>query len=300
MAKHIFQPMEIVDLTKQRVKIDAPVFKEGVPVSEIASEQAVIEKLREETEALRKSWKAEKEQIIQQAQDEAKDIISNARESASELEISNTEETERIKKAAELEAAEIISQAKEETKRLLLDAEAERDKVYAEAREIAEKEGHETGWEGGKAEVERLIERLHGIINATIEKRRAIFVDVEAQIVDLVLLIARKVIKLISENQKNVVIHNIEQALNKLKSRADVTIRVNLADLEMATAHVKDFMNMIEDVKSINVLEDSSIEKGGAVIETDFGQIDARIHSQLREIEDKILEIVPIKSTEDG
>ncbi len=292
--------MEIVDLTKQRIKVDAPVFKVGTPVSEIAAEQSVLEKLREETEALRKSWEAEKEQIIQQARDEAEGIISNAREAASEFEISNTEETERLKKTAELEADEITRQAKEQAQHLLHEAEAERDKVYTEARSTAEKEGHETGWEEGKAEVERLIERLHGIINAAIEKRREIFVDVEAQIVDLVLLIARKVIKVISENQKNVVIHNIEQALKKLKSRSEVTIRVNLADLEMATEHVKDFLNMIEEVKSINVLEDSSIEKGGAVVETDFGQIDARIHSQLREIEDKVLELVPIKSTGEG
>jgi flagellar assembly protein FliH len=115
-----------------------------------------------------------------------------------------------------------------------------------------------------------------------------------------VLLISRKVVKVISENQKNVVINNIVQALRKLKSRGDVAIRVNLADLDLTTEHVKDFMRMAENVKSITVLEDSSVDKGGAVIETDFGQIDARISSQLREIEEKILELVPIRTIGEG
>ena len=44
------------------------------------------------------------------------------------------------------------------------------------------------------------------------------------------------------------------------------------------------------------MLEDSSVERGGCIVETDFGAIDARISSQLAELEEKILEISPIKS----
>ncbi len=81
-----------------------------------------------------------------------------------------------------------------------------------------------------------------------------------------------------------------------MKSRGDVAIKVNLADLEITTEHTQDFLRMVENVKSITVLEDSSVDKGGCIIETDFGQIDARISSQLKEIEEKILDIVPIKT----
>ncbi len=112
------------------------------------------------------------------------------------------------------------------------------------------------------------------------------------------LLIARKVVKVISENQKNVVINNVIQALRKLKTRGDVVIRVNLADVELTSEHIKDFMRMVENVRSITVLEDSTVDKGGCVVETDFGHIDARISSQLGEIEEKILELVPIKTKE--
>jgi len=159
------------------------------------------------------------------------------------------------------------------------------------------KEGHEDGWKDGRAEVSRLIERLHKILDAAIGKRQEIIEQTETQLIDLVLLITRKVVKAISENQSNVVINNVIQALTKLKSRGDIAIRVNLADLDLATEHVRDFMKMAENVKSVTVLEDSSVDKGGAIIETDFGQIDARIFSQLREIEEKILELVPIRDT---
>jgi flagellar assembly protein FliH len=53
---------------------------------------------------------------------------------------------------------------------------------------------------------------------------------------------------------------------------------------------------MLEGVKSIQVAEDSSVGIGGCIIETDFGEIDARISSQLAELETKILELSPIKA----
>jgi len=140
------------------------------------------------------------------------------------------------------------------------------------------------------------VESLHSIITKAIEKRNEIIEEAETQIINLVLMIVKKVIKVISENQKNVVINNVVQALRKLKSRGDVVIRVNLADLELTSEHVKDFMKMVENVKSITVLEDSSVDRGGCIIETDFGQIDARISSQLHEIEERILELMPIRS----
>ena len=107
---------------------------------------------------------------------------------------------------------------------------------------------------------------------------------------------ALPIFKVISENQKNVVINNVVQALRKLKSRGEVVIRVNLADLELTTEHTNDFLTMVENVKSISILEDSSVDRGGCIIETDFGQIDARISSQIHEIEEKILELMPIRS----
>ena len=109
---------------------------------------------------------------------------------------------------------------------------------------------------------------------------------------------AKKVIKVISENQRNVVVNNVIQALRKLKSRGDVVIRVNLADLELTSEHTRDFMERIENVKSITVLEDSTVERGGCIIETDLGQIDARISSQINDIEERILEMMPIRTRE--
>jgi flagellar assembly protein FliH len=128
------------------------------------------------------------------------------------------------------------------------------------------------------------------------DKRAEILAEAEQEIIDLVLLLSRKVIKVISDNQRNVIISNVVQALRKVKAKGNIIIRVNMADVKLATEHIKDFIQLLEGAKSIQVVEDSTVDSGGCVIETDFGEIDARISTQLAELEDRILAISPLRS----
>ena len=63
----------------------------------------------------------------------------------------------------------------------------------------------------------------------------------------------------------------------------------------MADSNPEDIIERVERDHHITIAEDSTVDPGGAIIETDFGEIDARIASQLQEIEDQILELVPVK-----
>jgi len=89
---------------------------------------------------------------------------------------------------------------------------------------------------------------------------------------------------------------NTLAALKKVKTRGSVTLRVNIEDVKLTSSHAQEFIQHVENVKGITVQEDSSVEKGGCIVETDFGAIDARISSQLTELENKILEVSPLKT----
>ncbi len=299
MAKNLFRPMEIINLTAQKVEIAPPVFKAEESLEELTDIEEytgpTADDLRREAEAFRIQWEEEKARMVEQAQSEAERIIKEAEETAFEEVRRKTDQASREKIEIETEANRVLEEARQEAEKMLQDARDQVAQIEEEARKAGDAIGREEGYLEGRKEAERLVERLHKIIDRAIEKREEMIDEAETQMIDLVLLISRKVIKVISENQKNVVVNNIVQALRKLKSRGDVAIRVNLADLDLATDHTRDFMKMVENVKSITVLEDTSVDQGGCIIETDFGQIDARITSQLKEIEEKIMELVPIK-----
>lgn len=300
MARSVFRAQEIVNLTAQKYKIEAPVFKSELEEVEELEEFEYLgptaEDLKREADAFKASWEKEKQALIDDAQSRAEVIIKNAEEQAFEEIRKKTDQAIAEKQVADLETEKVREEAQVEVAKLRDETEKSIDDFKADAYNKGYEAGREEGFKSGEAEAERLIDRIHTVLNKSIEKRIEIIDEAESQLIDLVLQISRKVIKVVSENQKNVVINNVVQALRKMKSRGDVAIKVNLADLEITTEHTKDFLRMVENVKSITVLEDSSVDKGGCIIETDFGQIDARISSQLKEIEEKILDIVPIKT----
>ena len=301
MAKNVFHAQEVVNLGS-RVFIESP-FKPEVKPQPKPVETGPLEEylgptaddLRREAELFTERWEAEKAGMIQAARDQADAIVKEAEGKAFDEVKRQTDQAQKVRQQAEDESRRIVDEARANAAEELAAAEAQRDEITKKAHKEGADAGHEEGYTAGKAEVERLVERLHSILNAAIEKRAEIIAESETQLINLVLLIAKKVVKVISENQKNVVVNNVIQALRKLKTRGDVVIRVNLADVQLTSEHVKDFMRMVENVRSISVLEDSTVDKGGCIIETDFGQIDARVSSQLHEIEERILELAPIR-----
>ncbi len=301
MAKNVFRADEILYQSRKvfieppKVEAPAPEEPEAVaPIEEYSGPTA--DDIRKEAEAFKGRWEEEKARLLALAQEEAEKIKKEAERVAFEEVKRKNNQAQRIRQEAEDEAKRILEEARKQASDLEAEIRGRVERVEKEAQGKGEEQGREQGYQEGRGEVQRLIENLQRIITTAIERRNQIIEESETQVINLVLLIAKKVIKVISENQKNVVINNVVQALRKLKSRGEVVIRVNLADLELTSAHVGDFLKMVENVKSITVLEDSSVDRGGCIIETDFGQIDARISSQLAEIEERILELAPIRA----
>lgn len=273
-----------------------PEVEEVPEIEEPVYEGPTAEDLRREAEEFKVQWEAEKQQMLQQAQASADEIVAKAEKSAFEEVKRQSDQAQVIRTTAEQDAAEILRKANEEAEAIVAEAQAQKQRITDDAYKAGFDEGQEKGFAEGNMEAQRLIDRLHVILDRVMDKRQEILEGTEQQIVELVLLMTRKVVKIISENQRNVVMSNVLQALRKVRGRGDVTVRVNLADVKLTTEHTKEFMAAVENIKNITIAEDSSIDRGGCIVETDFGAIDARISSQLAELEQKILEISPIKT----
>jgi flagellar assembly protein FliH len=305
MAKAVFRPGEIT-VVDSKVFLEAPASFPGLEPAEDAVEEIeedreeysgpTADDLRREAEVFKVQWEQEKEALIRSARVEAEGIVKEAEQAAFNEVKRKTDQAQSLKRQAEDEGEKIIAEAQAKAKAIEEDSLAAFETERRAAEEEGRVAGREAGFVEGKDEVDRLVERTQTILERAQEKRAEILAETEQQIIDLVLLISRKVIKIISENQRNVVISNVVQALKKVKGRGNIIIKVNLLDIKLATEHKKEFINYVEGAKSLQILEDSTVDPGGCVIETDFGEIDARISSQLSELEQKILEITPIKS----
>jgi flagellar assembly protein FliH len=302
MSKAIFHPSEVSkdvhSFTLQRLQNfeTQPVKEAPNPIDEIPEFRGpTAEDLMREAELFRAQWEIEKAQMFEDASAEAEAIMSKAAGDAELAAKENAAASEAALADAKVRAESIVAEAKNKADALLGEAEAKKEALETAANAEGFDKGREAGYENGKEEADRLVERLHTIMERIYQKREEILVDTEAQLVELALLISRKVVKVLAESQEEVVKANVIEALKKLKNRGDVTVRVNLADAKLTTEHTKDFISAVENAQNITVLEDSTVDRGGCIVETDFGAIDARISSQLAELEKKIREVSPIR-----
>jgi len=307
MAKAVFRPGELM-LVQETVTIETPVY--FTPFPDIAGKEVEVEiepeaeryfgpsadDLRREAEEFAARWELEKEAMIDSAKAEAESITREAELSAERERLLAREQADSATAGAREEAERILGEAREQAEKLDAETRGAVDGIRAEAVRQGTETGREEGYAAGMAEVERLIGRTRVVLERAQDKRGEILADTEREIVDLVLLVTRKVVKAISETNREIVISNVVQALRKVKDRGNIIIRVNLSDLKLTTDHTQNFIKMLEGAKSIQVAEDSSVDPGGCVIETDFGEIDARISSQLAEMEARILQVSPMKS----
>ncbi len=292
MPKRVFEDLEVRTVpTKIRLQLPhVNIRKED--------EEEYTGPTREEIEAenrkLIEDAKREAEEIIANAKVEAKKIISEAESGAFEHIKRSTDKAKKAEEEIKARADEYVVKKKEELNKQIQEQNEKLKKEYEETKKKAYDEGYEAGYNFGKSEVERLIKRLHSIIEQAIDKREEIITESEEQVIRIILLIVRKIVKAISEEQKGIVVENIKAAMNKIKGKTQVTIRVNTEDLELATEHKEELMQMFEELQHVTILEDTRVDKGGCIIETDFGSVDARISTQLNEVEEKIRELASL------
>ena len=298
MSENVFKAKGVMELTT-RIPIDVPRFKTADDIRVVEEDNVYrgpsIEEIEEEIAKLRASWEDDLTTIRKRASDDAARILEDARTQSFE-----------IYKAKQNESRSLVDNAKEESSRLIKEATEEAENILKDSQSIQEdakrngyKEGHAEGFESaikdGGVEVQNMVEKLKRILGETINKRNEIIDISESQIIEIAVLIAKRVVKMITEKDKNVVVRNIQEALRRVKGRAKVTIRVNIDDLEVSARHKDEFYQMLDKIEGVTILEDPNVDIGGCIIETDFGDIDARISTQLNEIETAIKEVEPIK-----
>ncbi|MCR9143305.1 MAG: flagellar assembly protein FliH [Leptospirales bacterium] len=302
----VFKPQQIANV-QESVELDFPdKYKkyQGIDETdeyEVDAEGNVIEQYHgptiEEIEAELERYRQETEERIQkeleEAHERAKQIEEEGKAVAFNLIQESKEKAKREDEAARLNSDQIIERAKLEVERMVKEAEMRVAEIEHEAYQKGYDAGREVGFKKGQAEVRRLIDRLGTIVGQAIDVREEIIAASEKQMVDMILMIARKVIKDEVVERKEVVLNNIRESLKRIKDRDRVDIRVNFADLELTTAHKDELIKMMESLRKVNIYEDSRIDRGGCIIETDVGSIDARISTQLKEIEEAIRNAEP-------
>ncbi len=253
-----------------------------------------IEEMEAELERYRRETEEDVRKLLEEARDKEKEIIENGK-AAAFREVQEAREQIKVEREKfKIETEQEIERGKYEAEKMIKEAELKVSEIEHQAYKKGYEAGREEGYKEGQAEVMRLVDRLGTIVSTAVDIRDDIIRSSEKLMTDMILMIARKVIKDEIVERREVVINNIKEAIQRVKDRDRIDIRVNFADLDMTTAHKDELIKMMDTLKKVNIYEDNRVDRGGCIIETDVGAIDARISTQLDAVEESIRSVTTV------
>ena len=195
---------------------------------------------------------------------------------------------------AEQYAKALVQDAFERASQLLADA-GERGETLAEAVQAEAKvAGHAEGSAAADREMSDMMATMRNLVDMARLERHKLMESAEPELVRLAVGIAERVLHQQIALDRGVVVEMAKVAIGRLVEKESVTVRVNPGDLERMREH-RDEMLSNGEIKNFRVVEDQRVDRGGVVVETDGGTIDARISTQVNEakrvlhIEDEVI-----------
>lgn len=277
IAKPVFESLEIKEKEGKVYDIESQIAKLKEELQFLRDEKLRLEEeLVKRQELAKEEIQIESDRLIEEARIKANEVLETAKQEADLLQREAIYKKESIETESNAEIERLAREYEEKLKRDL-------EVATAKGRE----EGYSKGYESGFEDFDKAMRKLHSIIASLIAERKSILESSSGQIVSLVMQIAIKVIKRITDSQKDIVLENVNEVLKRIKDKTQITIRVNLDDLDIVRHKKSDFISRFDIIETLEIIEDPNIGKGGCIIETNFGEIDARISSQLDKIEEK-------------
>jgi flagellar assembly protein FliH len=153
----------------------------------------------------------------------------------------------------------------------VMDQETEARRVFEDAYVQGEKAGQEMGMK----KVEPLLKRLTADIAAVSAFKEDLAKKAEKLAVELAIMFAESIVLKECEEKKDIVVAMAKNALQICNEKNGISIRMRRDDAR----HISE-----EAIHPLRVIPDDSLKDPGFIIETDFGDIDGTVGTQIEEL----------------
>ncbi len=149
-------------------------------------------------------------------------------------------------------------------------------------------QGERTGKEMAEKRVDAQLKRYASTLDEFARLKGDMLLRVEKDVVKLAVAISKRIIQREIQIDQEIILTMARIALSRIGEKSLVTIRLNPIDFKIVIDH-KSRLGTPSDLAGMTLVEDHSITRGGCLIDTEMGSVDARIDEQFREIERGLL-----------
>ncbi|NIK10786.1 flagellar assembly protein FliH [Alkalibacillus almallahensis] len=209
-------------------------------------------------------------------------------------------DTEAILNEKLAEAEKKLADAKQQAEQIINDAysqvnqereqfEQEKQTAYKQAHDQGYQEGFQKGEKQGEAQYNELIDKT----NSVIEKANLDYHEHIKSAEDTILLIAMKASEKIVhqhlQEDESRLMPIIQEAIEEVSDQPEIKVYVHVNQYQMVLDYKASLQAMLNNYSTLSIYPKKSIKDFGCVIETEQGQIDTSIDTQLNELKRTLL-----------
>lgn len=185
---------------------------------------------------------------------------------------------------AKIEAEKIVSKAVKDSEKVLEDTHLQVKSICDKAREDGYKAGYAEGYSEGKEASDELIREANEIKKGYLKEREIILSNIEKDVVNMVMALCEKIVNQKITDDEEAIISVVLKGIDSLNVKENLIIKVSKDDydiVEMSKQRILVMANLIEDIE---VRIDSTLSKGGCIIEGSKGNVDVSVGLQIEEM----------------
>jgi len=220
-----------------------------------------------------------------------------------EAEVDAKEEADRIVRETEEMVVEILEKAGIEAKNVIGEAEEEAREIRLAAerdaellRKKAEEEGYKNGWDKAMEEAQQRLEQARqqseDIIEQAHNERLSILSSCESIIVNMAMEIAEKIVEQELTTNPDIITRLVHNIIDSMNTAETYKVLVNPEDYVNLAAEITERTFSPIGNENIQLIADSNVSRGGCIVETDLGSVDARLETRIASVEEALMDEV--------
>jgi flagellar assembly protein FliH len=183
------------------------------------------------------------------------------------------------------ERERVLQEAQDEAARCLACAQEQAAALATSAYTQGFRQGEEEARQALTNQLSPVLSAFQQATNEIVHLHATVLQQAEEDIVTLAFQLARKIIQYEALEHREVLAATLTRALARIVEQDQIVVRVHPDDVHYATA-IKEAPGYTPGaIKPLTIQGDTNISRGGCLVESRLGTIDARIEAQFEELE---------------
>jgi flagellar assembly protein FliH len=164
------------------------------------------------------------------------------------------------------------------------------DKGYAQAMKDCEEQYAGRLQEECRRLMKPQIEEMHAVVAAIQKAWKQFGASVENVVITLSLAAAERVVKKEVQNDDRIILNQIREGLKRISGAEHLKLRLHPDDEKIVRASRTELLAHVDSVRDIVVEPDESVSRGGCILESESGSVDATVETQTKKMAELLTE----------